>query len=139
MLCIHKLEPHQSSASITPVKLVRGCCWLCIQNLYTNMTYQADYPIWRHYPYGDENAYTSQSDFYDGTAKLLYDFAQLRASNICKCGISKHVYTCCLICKTFHGVRLFICEGNILKLVWSQICMFLNAGHSDKDKCSHKG
>ena len=44
-----------------------------------------------------------------------------------------------LICKTFHGVYLFICKWNILKLIWSKICMFLNAGHSDNDLYSHKG
>ena len=40
-------------------------------------------------PYGDKKAYTSQSDFYGSIMKLLYDFAQLRASNIYKRGISK--------------------------------------------------
>ena len=39
-------------------------------------------------PYGDKKTYTSQNDFYGSITKLLYDFAQLRASNICKSGIS---------------------------------------------------
>ena len=28
---------------------------------------------------------------------------------------------------------LFICKWNILRLVWSTICMFLNLRHSDND------
>ena len=31
-------------------------------------------------PYGDKKAYISQSDFYGSKMKLLYEFAQLRAS-----------------------------------------------------------
>ena len=40
-------------------------------------------------PYRDNKAYTSQSNFYGSKMKLLYQYAQLRASNICKHGISK--------------------------------------------------
>ena len=66
------------------------------------MTYEADYQIpgggggrgggrgvGGINPYGNKKAYTSQSDFYSSIMKLLYDFAQLRASNICKRDISK--------------------------------------------------
>ena len=48
------------------------------------MPYKSDYPL-----RGQKKAYTSQSDFYGSKMKLLYDFAQLRASNIYKRGISK--------------------------------------------------
>ena len=47
------------------------------------LTYEADYSPYEDInPYGDKKAYTSQSGFYGSIIKLLYDFAQLRASNI---------------------------------------------------------
>ena len=84
-------------------------------------------------PYGDKKAYISQSDFYGNMMKLLYDFAQLRAPNIYKRGISKPYWYVLSHLQTFHGVWLFIIKWNILKLVWSKICMFSNARHSNND------
>ena len=67
-----------------PKHLFRGLKYLCRLWLARPTT-----PYESINPYGDKKAYTSQSDFYGSIMKLLYDFAQLRASSIYKRGISK--------------------------------------------------
>ena len=60
-----------------PKHLFRGLKYLCRIWLTRPTT-----PYGSINPYGDKKAYVSQSDFYGSIMKLLYDFAQLRASNI---------------------------------------------------------
>ena len=62
-----------------PKHLFRGLKYLCRLWLTRPTT-----PYGSINPYGNKKTYTSQSDFYGSIMKLLYDFAQLRASNIYK-------------------------------------------------------
>ena len=111
-----------------PKHLFQGLKYLCQIWLMRPTT-----PYGSIYPYGDKKACISQSDFYGTIMKLLYDFAQLRASNIYKCGISTPYWYMLSHLQTYHGVWLFICKWNILILVWSKVCMFSNAGQSGND------
>ena len=61
-------------------------------------------------PYRDKKAYTSQSDFYGSKMKLIYEFAQVRASNICKCAISEPCWHLLSHLQNFSSC-LFICKS----------------------------
>ena len=53
------------------------------------MTYEGDNPLLGHKPLqGQDSLYTTKQ-FLSSKMNLLYDFAQLKASNICKRAISK--------------------------------------------------
>ena len=56
--------------------LFRGLKYLCQICLTRPIT-----PYGGINPYGDKKAYTPQSDFYGSKMKLLYEFAELRASH----------------------------------------------------------
>ena len=74
------------------------------------MTYEADYHYGSINSYGDKKAYTSQSDFYGSLMKLYMILLNCEIQIYTNVVYHHPIDTCCLICKAFHGVWLFICK-----------------------------